>query len=78
VRYVYYYGRSILEPEKRDYFNKTLILEKIVFKGVPDMSNGTSIPAFVIRQGPEKVLIYKSPWYEVSAARTGGFWSRLV
>lgn len=64
VRYVYYYGRSILEPAKRNYQNRTLSLEKIVFKGVPDMSNGTSIPAFVIRHGPEQVVTYKSPWFE--------------
>ena len=74
VRYVYYYGRSILEPAKRNYQNRTLSLEKIVFKGVPDMSNGTSIPAFVIRHGPEQVVTYKSPWFEVRPPRV----ARLV
>jgi len=64
VRYVYYYGRHINEPDKQNYTPKTLIAKKIVLKGIPDFAGGTCTPAFIIRHGPEKVSIYKSQWYE--------------
>eukprot|EP00052_Salpingoeca_macrocollata_P000162 m.18900 g.18900 ORF g.18900 m.18900 type:complete len:375 (+) comp10269_c0_seq1:151-1275(+) len=62
VRYVHYYGRCL--RENMEYKPTTLIMKSIKLVGIPNFSNGTCVPQFTIRQGPEKVLLYKSVWYE--------------
>ncbi|EGD80305.1 hypothetical protein PTSG_10560 [Salpingoeca rosetta] len=57
VRYVHYYGRLL--RSSAPYEPRMLIMRRIVLRGIPDMSNGTCVPQFVIKQ-----LNYKSSWYE--------------
>lgn len=63
LRYVDYYGRSLLQ--RLEYAPTTLIFKSIAFRGgIPNFASGTSAPFFTLRQGPEKVLIFKSQVYE--------------
>lgn len=62
IRFVDYYGRCI--REKREYQPTTLIFKSIHLHGIPNFQHGTSAPFFTIRQGPEKVLIFKSAVFE--------------
>eukprot|EP00053_Salpingoeca_punica_P019783 m.202594 g.202594 ORF g.202594 m.202594 type:complete len:380 (-) comp17722_c2_seq1:95-1234(-) len=62
VRYVHYYGRLL--REKLEYKSRPLILKSVRLIGIPNFSNGTCVPQFTVRKGPEKVVIYKSQFYE--------------
>lgn len=50
---VHLYSRYL--QEKKEYVPRTLIMKKIVLKGVPNFQNGTCVPQFTIRQGTHKV-----------------------
>lgn len=62
LRFVEYYGRTL--QQKLEYQPTTLIFKTIRLHGVPNVQNGTCLPFFTIRQGPEQVLIFKSQVFE--------------
>lgn len=62
IRFVEYYGRVV--RDKLEYQPTTLIFKSIHLHGIPNIQGGTCAPFFTIRQGPEKVLIFKSQVYE--------------
>lgn len=57
-RYVHYYGRFV--TERLTYRPTTMIFTHVKLVGIPDISKGTCVPFFTIRQGPEQVQIHKS------------------
>ncbi|EDQ86125.1 uncharacterized protein MONBRDRAFT_38555 [Monosiga brevicollis MX1] len=62
VRYVHYYGRYV--REQREFEPIPLIMKRIILHGIPDFKDGTCVPQFTLRHGPQHVLTFKSGWYE--------------
>lgn len=62
IRYVSYYGDYL--KGQREYRPTTLLFKAVRLVGIPIFQSGTCVPYFTIRQGPEKVLIFKSQIYE--------------
>eukprot|EP00730_Choanoeca_flexa_P004859 TRINITY_DN11822_c1_g1_i3.p2 TRINITY_DN11822_c1_g1~~TRINITY_DN11822_c1_g1_i3.p2 ORF type:complete len:374 (+),score=86.14 TRINITY_DN11822_c1_g1_i3:250-1371(+) len=62
VRYVKYYGSHVLS--QREFEPVPLLMKKIILHGIPDFNNGTCVPQFTLRHGPQTVRIFKSDWYE--------------
>ena len=65
---------------QREFEPVPLLMKRVVLHGIPDFSNGTCIPQFTLRHGPQTVRIFKSDWYEVgqeTGRETGlGDWTR--
>jgi phosphatidylinositol-3,4,5-trisphosphate 3-phosphatase/dual-specificity protein phosphatase PTEN len=62
VRYVHYYARFVKNSLRFE--PVPLLMKSVIFYGIPDFSNGTCIPQFILRYGFQNVLIFKSGFYE--------------